>query len=373
MGSKIIQATILILLASSVWAQDQGKGYTINGTVRGVRAEGKKVYLIDKPYDKARWKESDSTIIKNERFVFKGKLKYPQLYYIFIENDNPNPKRKGLDIEGRLAHRFYLENSNITYTAHYDSLPTYYGEEDKRRTVTVDAVIKGSKSDSIYSQLNSLLEKIRGEKEWMRARYNFALQHPESEVAVDQSVSVLGAKFLFTTEEIDLLDNRIGKVWRGTELIKPFEEAVAKAKRIAIGQPYSDFDVYDTKGVKQKISRHIPPKYTILEFWASWCGPCRGKIPHLKEIAKKYAGKLEIISIAIEEPSNETWKRAMAAEKMPWEQFLVKGKNVMKTPVGQIYPLYSIPWSLLVDPQGRIVGANMTDKEFDDFFEKHIK
>ena len=106
-----------------------------------------------------------------------------------------------------------------------------------------------------------------------------------------------------------------------------------------------------------------------MDFWASWCGPCRGEIPHLKEAYEKYADKgVAFFSVSIDK-SDAAWKKALAEENMPWEQVCAPqaGKDVMKQ-----YQFSGIPYILVLDKEGRIVGTNLRGKALMDKLEELV-
>ena len=90
----------------------------------------------------------------------------------------------------------------------------------------------------------------------------------------------------------------------------------------------------------------------MLEFWASWCGPCRGEIPHLRHVYQEYKDKgFEIISISIDEKKTD-WDKAMKEEKMVWKQLC--DPNGFNGPVAQKYNITGVPTCILLDKEGRI-------------------
>ena len=106
-----------------------------------------------------------------------------------------------------------------------------------------------------------------------------------------------------------------------------------------------------------------------MDFWASWCGPCRGEIPHLKEAYAKYADKgVAFFSVSIDK-SDAAWKKALVEENMPWEQVCApqSGKDVMKQ-----YQFSGIPYILVLDKEGRIVGTNLRGKALMDKLEELV-
>ena len=120
-----------------------------------------------------------------------------------------------------------------------------------------------------------------------------------------------------------------------------------------------DFELSDIKGKKHKLSDY-KGKYVLLDFWASWCGPCKAEIPFLKEMHKKYSDNLVVISISSDKDM-QAWKSAVKRENMTWLQLSSAGTDVKKK-----YNVRGIPRVMLLDKNGKIFG----DKLRGDYIEK---
>ncbi len=138
-----------------------------------------------------------------------------------------------------------------------------------------------------------------------------------------------------------------------------YKEAAAKAKaqreRLAIGKeaPIFEFPNADGKMVNLKEFRG---KYLVVDFWASWCGPCRSEIPHMKDLYETYKNKdVEFLSVSIDKSKN-AWKKAMHQENMAWPQLQAPGagKDIMKE-----YQFSGIPYIILLDKEGKIVAKQL--------------
>lgn len=139
------------------------------------------------------------------------------------------------------------------------------------------------------------------DRQIIQATIRFIKQNPASVVALDQAGYFLLGEIDLTSGQIEDLQNTLSGVWGNCPRMTEFKEKAEMAKKIAIGAPFQDIELTDPEGKKVKLSECLPTgKYVMLEFWASWCGPCRGEIPHLKHVYQNYKDKgFEIISVSI--------------------------------------------------------------------------
>ena len=143
-------------------------------------------------------------------------------------------------------------------------------------------------------------------------------------------------------------------------------------RKLDAGRPYRpgtiapDFVKKDMNG-KDVSLKKLKGKYVLLDFWGSWCGPCRAEIPHLKEAYKEYSNKgVAFFSVSIDK-DDAAWRKAMKEENMPWAQAQAPkaGKDVMKQ-----YQFSGIPYILVLDKEGKIVAKNLRGKALTDKLEE---
>ncbi|TDQ75434.1 TlpA disulfide reductase family protein [Sphingobacterium yanglingense] len=378
----------LLLLSMGSYAQEK---YTITGNIAG-EVEGNKVYLYKNDY--AEDVKVDSAVIKNGTFKFVGSVPSPMYYRIIIDR---TLKGKTSYEKNWTSTHFYLENSPITIEAHIDSMSTYYHNPKKKA-----ATVTGSKTEDEYTAFKESLKEERAQmaalyKDYMEkyhlptmdgvfnteegirltkamqpveqkikaATLAFIRANPNSVVAYDQArMNFLGMFVELTVDQISDLQQIVKKGWDGTDRYTNFIELSEKAKKTALHTKYQDFELLTPEGNKMKISSLVPKgEYCMLEFWASWCGPCRGEIPHLVKINEKYkdAG-FKIISISIDEKDAQ-WRKAMEEEKMTWTQ--LNDPNGFNGEITKAYNIQGIPFAILLDPEGRIVDFNMRGCKLD--------
>ncbi|MFC0515297.1 TlpA family protein disulfide reductase [Mucilaginibacter angelicae] len=143
------------------------------------------------------------------------------------------------------------------------------------------------------------------------------------------------------------------------------QDTVITNKNLTAGKPLPAFDLQTADGKSIKLSS-VKGKMVLVDFWASWCMPCRAAIPHLKELYKAYHAKgFEIMSISIDQ-NRKAWKNAMLKEAMPWEQGIDKyedGKDasVMMNALG----IQSVPFAIMLDAAGNVVLINPAAADID--------
>ena len=146
---------------------------------------------------------------------------------------------------------------------------------------------------------------------------------------------------------------------RKTKMLKAIEETVIAQEKTEVGAPYIEIVAQDTNDNEVAFSSLVGEgKWVLIDFWATWCGPCRGEIPYLVEAYKKYADKgFEIYGVSLDN-NVEAWKSYVAANEMTWVNVI--GVNAdKKSPSADAYGVRSIPSNFLISPEGKIVAKNL--------------
>jgi thiol-disulfide isomerase/thioredoxin len=202
------------------------------------------------------------------------------------------------------------------------------------------------------------------------ANDRFAQAHPNYVVSLLLAQEKLKQHFVYAPEQFD----RWIAMFKGNDdaaRYRAFVTAATAAKKFAKGVHYTDFAVALPDGSQKKMSDFVTHgNYTLIDFWASWCGPCRASIPHVKEMYKTYGtDKLNIVSVSCDKKTGE-WKEAMDVEKMPWQQLILTAESFKQ--VREAYQLSGIPYLLVLNPQGELVYAANSSNEVSALLKKLI-
>jgi len=363
-------------IAINVMAAQPVKVCKLSGTIKGAR-DGEKVFIstYDLPDSGFIPKiiNLDSAVIKRGNFLFHSHhLQKAPIDVIMIVRYMHNSKT--------LAQTpIILENTNIII--HLDT--TGKGKNNK---------VTGSMKTESFIEYSKGLSKLFVAKIMMDKQKKFAAIHDTVSTPKknQKKMSILNLQKKYTA---DYICNHIPS-WISSYLLRiyysDFDQAtkdsvmaVVKAKcpndrfikgqivqekfvhekqviqdQTPIGSNYKDLAMKDTLGMPIKISDYVPKnKVTLVDFWASWCGPCRREIPNIIKLYNQYKDKgLEVISISFDNKDKE-WKNAIKALHMPWSQMSdLKGWD---SEGAKVYGIMGIPYTLLIDQNGKILAKGL--------------
>lgn len=351
--------------------------YSINVNL-AADADGKKVYLKNAEHGIV-----DSAVVAGGAFQFKGKVDYPTIYTMtIVDEKQPNPNYQPVI-------PVFLENAEVKVSANLDSLSQ--AVHLRSGQYKYDQVhVEGSDAHQVYMDYVKGFELLFNERKVAFRNYLDYLNYGNSSKTVAEGIILVGkvdeaankrndyikqyvkdhsesvvSIFIasdnisnYSAKEIDEIVASVSPKVLATEPGKKFIEEANKARNSAAGAMYTDLSFQDDKGNEVKLSEYVGKgKYVLLEFWASWCVPCRADIPHLKKNYSLYHPEgFEVISVSMD-GKKEDWLRAVDEEKMEWLQ--ISDLKAFKGEVSNVYNFSGIPTCILIDPEGKIVTRNM--------------
>ena len=372
-------------------------GYKISGSVPGT-PDGMKVYLYN-------WNTPvDSSVVKGGKFVLTGKVDVPTRYQLLIDLSPDKVESYEKDLRGSDV---FVENVDIKYESpSIDSLPS---RNSFLRNVKGNVIVTGSPVHDLFLSYQEKIKPYRtknseawnkylkvyhipaldgvfntregialaremndAQKEITRIQWDFIKANPKSPVSVDVAQNmVYSAKF--SKAEMENLLQTIDPSLRETAGYKQLQKSLEEIAPIALGEKYRDLELVDENGKTVQLSDYVKPgQYNMVEFWASWCGPCRGEIPHLRHVYDAYGkGKdaFNMISVSIDDKEKD-WKQALKEENMKWTQLCdLKG---WKGEVINKYKIQGVPFCLILDKEGRIIDHGVRGSELDVVLIKYL-
>ena len=181
---------------------------------------------------------------------------------------------------------------------------------------------------------------------------------------VEQNNDNLVGAFVFTqtdlsdTEQAEILQ-QAGDVFKAQPQVQKIAERVEQLKKVAVGTQFTDFEMDDLDGNRVRLSDFVGKgKYVVVDFWASWCAPCRRSMPALKALYEQYNSKIDIVGVSFDK-DGDAWEACVATLELPWHHMSdLKG---WQSEAASIYCVNSIPHLMLIDNNGTIVARNLYD------------
>ena len=160
---------------------------------------------------------------------------------------------------------------------------------------------------------------------------------------------------------------KISPALANSPYVKDLDGIIKQLEHVQIGQVAPEFSLPDTAGVSVSLS-DFRGKYVLLDFWASWCGPCRAENPNVKKVYEKYKSKgLEIIGVSLD-VKVDAWRKAIETDGLPWLHMSdLKGWNSIVT---DVYQIHGIPMLFVLDENNRIVGEGLRGEELEKCVQK---
>ncbi|HIZ87367.1 MAG TPA: AhpC/TSA family protein [Candidatus Coprenecus pullistercoris] len=360
-----------VLLAAACVCNRQ---YSIKGTVTGdsEAVDSGLVYLFNRD---GNFPIRDTAVIVDGQFSFTGKVLTPEQYLLKIEG-----------LPGMVS--IYLENEDYTVEG-VDTLFAY-------------AEVKGGTAQSLFSELNAEVNALADKYDVKRAR--IMAQMPQLAQEVRDSAMRVYEKFMNECDSIKNeyiarnpvsnfslyfleaelasipVDSALSLVERfkdkaefdGNRILAKVDSLLQKDLGLQEGNVCKDFTMNDTEGNPVTFSEvYKANKVTMLDFWASWCRPCRQFNPKLVEIYNEYHDLgFEVLGVSLDRDP-EAWKQAIEADGLTWPH--VSDLNFWSNEAAVMYNVKFIPQNVFVDSNGVIIGRRVAEDEIAPLLDKYLK
>lgn len=371
---KLILGACLACFTMASFAQDK---FTITGNLP--QAGTAKMVLLT--YITVEGKTAkDSTLIADGKFTLNGTTAFGNRTYLELKPAvrDTTKKRSAADFK-----EFYLEKG-ITMVTGTDKMATASVSGTKVQSENLDYHSKMDTLQAQYQQIVNRYYKAKAAKdstelkkisldakplmEKMESTLDaFILGHPDSYVTADLVISNRMAVIDVVKFEpiYKVLTPKVLSSFTG----KKITDKYMKAKQFAVGKNI-DFTLPDKDGKAFKLSS-LKGKYVLVDFWASWCAPCRAENPFMLKAYNELKNKnFEIVGVSLDD-KRAAWLQAVTADQLPWIQVSdVKG---FKTDVAVRFGISAIPQNVLIDPSGKVIAKDLRGEDINKKIAAFIK
>ncbi len=343
-------------------------GYIIHGKIKGL---DKGTALLQRRVE-SDFITIDSSEIKKGSFSFKGKIESPEMCYIHVSDTLP-------------YIRMFTENSEIQLEAHVDSLK--------------NPLIRGSESQDLLSEYNTRMDPYEKQMQETYDAYKKAYQDGDTpkaqefekkfdQIAAEQKKESLEfvkennqshvspylvwgtLAYDLNISELESISQEFSPEISHSIYVDQINNYIGILKKVAIGKPFTEIALPDTSGQIQKLS-DLKGKLILVDFWASWCGPCRRENPNVVALYHEFKNKnFEIFGVSIDE-NKEKWEKAINDDHLAW--YHVSDLKGWESEAGKLYGVRAIPHTVLINQDGIIIAKNLRGDELKKKIEEQVK
>ena len=359
--SKMKRTDIFLLVIIILGCSDpiSKNNFSLNLNITGELEQ--KIYLSKR--DAGKWVNIDSSSVVTGEIVLNGQIKDPEMFYL----------RSGKNLTN-----IFIEAGKIKFTAHADSINK--------------GITNGSKPQAELDSFNESISLITEQLDTLYNQYREAAKNDDQvrleelselidtkdderlartiDYAYANNKSIVSAYLIMTNNyylelaELDTITSNFDNSIKQTKYVELLLDRIRNLYEVSIGSSFTDFTLNDTTGNPIALSSLIGENYLLIDFWASWCGPCRRENPNIVAVYNDYNSKgFDIIGVSLDTDKNN-WIKAIEKDSLTWSH--VSDLQGWNSAAGKLYAVNAIPHSVILNENGTIVAKNLRGEELRD-------
>jgi len=358
-----------ILLTTLIFSCKDNNAFTISGTVNNPGSL-KKIYLLEA--DSSHISVVDSTNLSDQgKFQFKHQAPYANLFKVRVGGtifDFIAKNGDAIDFTTSLTdntHAYQITGSDESDRIKaFNKISNFYVDQSNKIGSEYQDKVQalGKESDSLTKAYMPLFQKTMGD-------YNNAILKfiDENKKSLAGFYAATSLDAIVNEQQLIAYADSIKDNFKDNPNVQRFVKQMEDIKPVSLGHKAPDFTLGGVDGKPIKLSDY-KGKYVMLDFWASWCAPCRAENPNVvKQYATYKPMGLNILGISLDQDKGK-WTEAIAKDKLTWQH----GSDLknFEGPTERLYHIEAIPSNFIIDPQGTIIAKNVTGSQLEEFLKK---
>lgn len=357
----VLFTAIIAAFGVSCQQEKENKDYKINVTIVGI---GDNTVYLEQRKD-GEWVKVDSTEFLADKGTFEGNIGLAEFFYIttsavrgyipvFVEPGEISVKTNVNNLRDVVVEGSSIHTEHDTFMkslASFDQKAAQLGQQYQQAS-----------TDGDKKAMQQIEDEYMGlEDQKTQSILDYAISNNES---VASAFIVMSNSYKLDLDQLDEVVSGFSDNIGESKYVISLKEKVATLKSVAIGQKYVDFTLDSPEGNPIALSSVADGKYVLVDFWASWCSPCRAENPNVVEAYNKFHNKgFDVFGVSFDK-DHAKWVEAIKKDGLTWTH--VSDLKYWASAAGKLYGIQSIPQNILLNPQGIIIEKNLRGQALQD-------
>jgi peroxiredoxin len=353
---------LLLLVLCAALFSCQKDQYVLHGTIKGI-ADGKKVTLEKQQESIGIIMPIDSAKVENGKFTFEGKASEPSIYLIAVEGVQAKSfvilENGEINIE---INKDSVFENKLSGTYNNDQLMEFNkaGSNIQKKIQKFKAANQMKMQEAMKTKDTATIGALRTQfkalsEEMVANTIKYIEGHPKAFISALLIDNMFGAPNA-DTKKLETYYQNLDPELKKTKVGKSIEKKLTELKSVSVGRKAPNFSAPDVNGKTIGLNESIG-RVTIIDFWASWCGPCRAESPNMVALYNEFHAKgLNIIGVSLDKTADD-WKAAIAKDKLGWTQ--ISNLKYWDDPIAAQYGVKAIPATFILNQYGVVVAKDL--------------